>query len=84
MATEKMIVKLKDTDPMPFGKYKGTAMANVPAGYLIWFKENGYKNPSNTAVFKYIFDNWAAIQQEYKNEQDQKRTQISSLNQSLD
>lgn len=28
--------KLRDTDPMPFGKYQGTPMANVPDSYLIW------------------------------------------------
>lgn len=29
--------KLKDLDEMPFGMHKGTAMANVPDQYLIWF-----------------------------------------------
>lgn len=28
--------RLRDTDPMPFGKYQGTAMANVPDSYLLW------------------------------------------------
>lgn len=28
--------RLRDTDPMPFGKYQGTPMANVPDSYLIW------------------------------------------------
>ncbi|MEC7753833.1 MAG: DUF3820 family protein [Bacteroidota bacterium] len=28
---------MTDTDLMPFGKYKGTAMANVPDDYLMWF-----------------------------------------------
>jgi uncharacterized protein (DUF3820 family) len=28
--------KLHDTDPMPFGKYQGTPMANVPDNYLLW------------------------------------------------
>lgn len=27
---------MKDTDLMPFGKYKGTPMANVPDDYLLW------------------------------------------------
>ena len=31
---------LKDDSPMPFGKHKGTLMANVPADYLIWLYEN--------------------------------------------
>jgi uncharacterized protein (DUF3820 family) len=29
-----------DDTPMPWGKYKGTALANVPADYLIWLYEN--------------------------------------------
>jgi uncharacterized protein (DUF3820 family) len=27
---------LKDTDPIPFGKYQGTPMANVPDSYLLF------------------------------------------------
>lgn len=30
---------LQDTDPMPFGKYKGKPMAQVPASYLFWLEE---------------------------------------------
>jgi len=29
-------MKLTDESPMPFGKYKGEKMANVPASYLKW------------------------------------------------
>ncbi|HAH35135.1 MAG TPA: hypothetical protein DCY95_01685 [Algoriphagus sp.] len=29
-------MRLRDTDPMPFGKYQGTPMANVPDSYLLW------------------------------------------------
>lgn len=25
---------------MPFGKHKGTALANVPASYLLWIYDN--------------------------------------------
>jgi len=31
---------MDDNSIMPFGKYKGEKMANVPAEYLIWFYEN--------------------------------------------
>jgi hypothetical protein len=37
----KRIVKsiaLRDNDPMPFGKHKGTSMKNVPADYLDWLR----------------------------------------------
>lgn len=28
---------LNDLSPMPFGKYKGTKMQDVPASYLHWY-----------------------------------------------
>ena len=30
---------MKDTDLMPFGKFKGMKMGNVPASYLLWLYE---------------------------------------------
>ncbi len=32
---------MTDNSLMPFGKYKGEKMANVPASYLLWLYENG-------------------------------------------
>lgn len=29
-----------DSTPMPFGKYKGDKLANVPAEYLMWLLDN--------------------------------------------
>jgi hypothetical protein len=28
--------------PMPFGKYKGRAIADLPEHYLIWFQTKGF------------------------------------------
>lgn len=28
---------MKDEDPIPFGKYKGAPIGEVPADYLLWF-----------------------------------------------
>ena len=28
--------RLRDTDPMPFGKYQGQPMEQVPDSYLLW------------------------------------------------
>lgn len=28
-----------DLDPMPYGKYKGTVLQDVPASYLAWMKD---------------------------------------------
>lgn len=27
---------------MPFGKYKGQYLANIPEYYLVWFKQKGF------------------------------------------
>ena len=32
------LVKMK----MPFGKYKGTVLSNIPVAYLEWFKKKGF------------------------------------------
>ena len=46
--------KLTDSSPMPFGKYKGDQMINVPAYYLLWLYETG---KCSTNVRDYIEDN---------------------------
>jgi hypothetical protein len=33
--------RLLDT-PMPYGKYKGTAIADLPGNYLNWFAREGF------------------------------------------
>ncbi|WP_299285296.1 DUF3820 family protein [uncultured Mucilaginibacter sp.] len=30
------------TMEMPFGKYKGTKICNLPENYLLWFKQQGF------------------------------------------
>jgi len=45
---------LTDEDLMPFGKYKGYSMINVPASYLLWLYEN---NKCDRQVMDYIIDN---------------------------
>lgn len=34
------MVRLDDSSLMPFGKYKGTKLANVPASYMLFIYEN--------------------------------------------
>lgn len=58
---------MSDTDLMPYGKFKGTEMANVPAYYLIWQWDNASvpvrkKFPE---VFDYIEDNIKELRAEY-------------------
>lgn len=54
---------MKDTDKMPFGKYQGTAMANVPASYLLWLYQEGKLNQE---VKAYIEDNMDVLKKEAK------------------
>lgn len=57
------MAELKDTDPMPFGKHKGTPMQDVPADYLHWLWTT---NPArNTPIMRYIERNLSALKQEY-------------------
>lgn len=52
---------LTDTDPMPFGKFRGTLMQDVPPSYLRWLKHEGC---SNELVSNYIHNSWDAIELE--------------------
>lgn len=56
---------LTDLDPMPFGKFKGKAMQDVPASYLMWLKNDGC---SNELVSNYIHNSMDAIKQELNDE----------------
>lgn len=58
-------MKLNDESLMPFGKYKGEKMANVPASYLMWIYDN---NKCSAEVKEYINDNMDVLKQEIKNE----------------
>lgn len=47
-----------DTTLMPWGRYKGEMLANVPDKYLLWLYEN---NKAHGLLKAYIHDNLAAI-----------------------
>ena len=57
-------MKYTDETLMPWGKYKGLKMANVPADYLLWLYEN---NKCNNDVRAYIEDNLDVLRYEIKN-----------------
>lgn len=54
---------LTDNDLMPFGKYKGEKLANVPASYLLWLYDN---NKCNQYLREYIEDNMDVLNEEIK------------------
>lgn len=52
---------LTDESPMPWGKHKGTKMANVPAAYLLWCLREG---KCSADVREYINDNLEILKRE--------------------
>ena len=58
-----------DKTRMPFGKYKDTALGDVPPGYLLWLYEEMKKNDDKLNLFLYIANNLDAIQQEADDEE---------------
>jgi hypothetical protein len=63
------MTNLQDTDKMPWGKYKGTLMQDVPASYFHWLWTNERDPMSRKAkvdpVASYIERNMTALQQEH-------------------
>ena len=56
---------MTDSNLMPYGKYKGTKMIDVPASYLLWLYEN---NKCSGEVKAYITDNLDVIKEEIRRE----------------
>jgi len=63
---------LKDEDLMPFGKYKGQPLVNVPASYFFWLEENiklkalNKQNLMEKKLVEYIEENRDALEIEVK------------------
>jgi hypothetical protein len=62
-----MSEELQDTDSMPWGKWKGTPMQDVPADYFHWYWVNNGKDrkPGHDRVADYIRTNLGALKMEY-------------------
>lgn len=60
------MIALDDTDKMPFGKYKGVQMQDVPASYLHWLWVQGAAQKTKTdRVADYIQRNLTGLQLEH-------------------
>ena len=60
---------MDDNSLMPFGKYRGTKLANVPAPYLLWWYNEKLKSRErlsgwNRDLWIYIEDNLDALKME--------------------
>lgn len=56
---------LTDESLMPFGKYKGAIMSEVPCSYLHWLWHNGMKG-EDSPVANYIRENISVLKTENK------------------
>lgn len=57
------MVHFNDNSLMPFGKYKGYKLANVPPEYLLYLLDQGWCNGS---LKEYIENNKSTLEQEVK------------------
>jgi len=57
---------ITDETLMPWGKFRGTKMANVPSSYLKWCYDNNY---GNAAFRGYIESNMDVILKDIKEEE---------------
>jgi uncharacterized protein (DUF3820 family) len=55
---------MTDNSIMPWGKYAGEKLCNIPASYLIWLYEN---NKCYGEIKKYIEDNLDDLKNEQNN-----------------
>lgn len=53
--------KLEDMSPMPFGKYRGTPLQEVPGSYLLWLWDNGVWNEPRKPIHHYIKESMNAL-----------------------
>ena len=44
------------TMEMPFGKYKGTILCNLPVFYLEWFQQHGFPNGKLGVLLQTMFE----------------------------
>jgi uncharacterized protein len=42
--------------PMPFGRYKGTILCNLPISYLEWFNRKGFPEGKLGVLLQTIFE----------------------------
>lgn len=64
------MANLTDESLMPWGKYQGDEMINVPASYLIWLYDN---NKCSGDVKAYIEDNYDVLNEEVQRASQNKR-----------
>ena len=69
---------MDDNSQMPFGKFAGQKMANVPASYLMWLWNNDIVSVKKwNRVYWYIHENLDSLEGELKQNQSFKKPQFT-------
>ncbi len=50
------ILKQLVSKEMPFGKYKGRLICDLPEPYLVWFKQKGFPNGKMGVLLETIYE----------------------------
>ena len=58
---------LNDSSKMPFGKYTGIRLVDIPSNYLIWIYEN---KKCNAEIAEYIKENLDVLKKEVVEKQN--------------
>lgn len=55
---------MDDSTVMPFGKYRGEKLANVPASYLLWLYDQNSTSIDGRKVCHYVRENLDVLKAE--------------------
>ncbi len=69
---EEEVRELTDACKMPFGKYEGYEMQDVPVGYLLWLSDESDNPPP--MIVRYVNKKRKQLQEEADEEDDENRT----------
>ena len=59
---------MNDLSPMPFGKFKGEKLEDVPASYLLWLWNEGVLNELRHHELRaYVIECFAALEKDAPN-----------------
>ena len=60
---------LTDESPMPFGKYKGEKLGEVPSSYLLWFFEQKWASDW-PELYDYVEEHYETLEEDAVYEQE--------------
>jgi uncharacterized protein (DUF3820 family) len=52
---QQLLIKIAHTK-MPFGKYKGRFLSDLPEPYLVWFKQQGFPKGQLGEMLQFVYE----------------------------